>query len=217
MEYEKSEEDIKYRNACENVKKIVNAIKFLKIKYYLDFSKISKEDEERFQQLEEDLDRVSEENNLGGLKSELMSEVNAKYGQRNNDGEPQPKFVDDKLMACYGVIDVQKDVLSKGKIKKAIRCQEILKQYIEELDSEEYRKLIVDYKRSKLGELSKTNEVVHENNEQWMKKLKLCSREELVTKRKDAMAVINLITTGRQEAQELENVEEIENGEELEV
>lgn len=66
-------------------------------------------------------------------------------------------------MACYGVIDVQKDVLSKGKIKKAIKCQEILKQYIEELDSEEYRKLIVNYKRSKLGELSKTNEVVHEN------------------------------------------------------
>ena len=47
MEYEKSEEDIKYRSACENVKKIVNAIKFLKIKYYLDFSKISKEDEEK--------------------------------------------------------------------------------------------------------------------------------------------------------------------------
>ncbi len=210
MEYEKSEEDIKYRSACENVKKIVNAIKFLKIKYYLDFSKISKEDEERFQQLEADLDRVSEENNLTGLKSELMSEVNAKYGQRNNDGEPQSKFVDDKLMACYGVIDVQKDVLSKGKIKKAIKCQEILKQYIEELDSEEYRKLIVNYKRSKLGELSKTNEVVHENNEQWMKKLKLCSRSELVTQRRDAMGVINLIRTGKQDTQELENGEELE-------
>lgn len=209
MEYEKSEEDIKYRSACENVKKIVNAIKFLKIKYYLDFSKISKEDEERFQQLEADLDKVSEENNLDGLKSELMSEVNAKYGQRNNDGEPQPKFVDDKLMACYGVIDVQKDVLSKGKIKKAIRCQEILKQYIEELESEEYKKLIVDYKRSKLGELNKTNEVVHENNEQWMKKLKLCSRKELVTNRKDAMSVINLVTTGRQGTQE-KSAEELE-------
>lgn len=209
MEYEKSEEDIKYRSACENVKKIVNAIKFLKIKYYLDFSKISKEDEERFQQLEADLDKVSEENNLDGLKSELMSEVNAKYGQRNNDGEPQPKFVDDKLMACYGVIDVQKDVLSKGKIKKAIRCQEILKQYIEELESEEYKKLIVDYKRSKLGELNKTNEVVHENNEQWMKELKLCSRKELVTNRKDAMGVINLVTTGRQGTQE-KSAEELE-------
>ena len=209
MEYEKSEEDIKYRSACENVKKIVNAIKFLKIKYYLDFSKISKEDEERFQQLEADLDKVSEENNLDGLKSELMSEVNAKYGQRNNDGEPQPKFVDDKLMACYGVIDVQKDVLSKGKIKKAIRCQKILKQYIEELESEEYKKLIVDYKRSKLGELNKTNEVVHENNEQWMKKLKLCSRKELVTNRKDAMGVINLVTTGRQGTQE-KSAEELE-------
>ena len=35
MEYEKTDEDIKYRTACENVKKIVNAIKSLKIKYYL--------------------------------------------------------------------------------------------------------------------------------------------------------------------------------------
>lgn len=68
MEYEKSEEDIKYRSACENVKKIVNAIKFLKIKYYLDFSKISKEDEERFQQLEADLDKVSEENKFRWTK-----------------------------------------------------------------------------------------------------------------------------------------------------
>lgn len=209
MEYENIDENAKYLKACENVKKIVNAIKFLKIKYYLDFSKISKEDEERFQQLEADLDKVSEENNLDGLKSELMSEVNAKYGQRNNYGESQPKFVDDKLMACYGVIDVQKDVLSKGKIKKAIRCQEILKQYIEELESEEYKKLIVDYKRSKLGELNKTNEVVHENNEQWMKKLKLCSRKELVTNRKDAMGVINLVTTGRQGTQE-KSAEELE-------
>lgn len=210
MEYEKSEEDIKYKNACENVKEIVNAIKFLKIKYYLDFSKISEEDEKRLQQLEADLDKVSKENNLGELKSELMSEINAKYSQRNNDGEPQTKFVDDKLMACYGVIDVQKDVLSKGKIKKAIKCQEILKQYIEELDSEEYRKLIVDYKRSKLGELSKTNEVVHENNEQWMKKLKLCSRVELVTPRRDAMNVINLVRIGKQNTQEQENREELE-------
>ena len=78
-----------------------------------------------------------------------------------------------------------------------------------EIKSEEYKKLIVDYKRSKLGELNKTNEVVHENNEQWMKKLKLCSRKELVTNRKDAMGVINLVITGRQGTQE-KSAEELE-------
>lgn len=212
MEYEKSEEDLRYRKACENVKKIVNAIKFLKIKYYLDFSMISKEDKDRLQQLETDLDRVSEENNLSGLKTELMSEVNAKYSQRKDDEEKgsekqQPKFVDDNLMACYGVIDVQKDAISKGKIKKAIRCQEILKQYIEEIDSEEYRKIIVNYKRSKLGELNRTKEVVHENNEQWIKRMKDFNRAELVTERRDALSVINSIRTSQKEL-EINSTEE---------
>lgn len=201
MEYEKSEEDLRYRKACENVKKIVNAIKFLKIKYYLDFSMISKEDKDRLQQLETDLDIVSEENNLSGLKTELMSEVNAKYSQKKDDEEKgsEPKFVDDNLMACYGVIDVQKDAISKGKIKKAIRCQEILKQYIEEIDSEEYRKIIVNYKRSKFGELNRTKEVVHENNEQWIKRMKDFNRAELVTERSDALSVINSIRTSQEE------------------
>ena len=110
MEYEKTDEDIKYRTACENVKKIVNAIKSLKIKYYLDFSKISEEDEMRFKQLESNLDKISEENNLDGLKTELMSEVVAKYEKRDIK-EGSPRFIDDKLMACYGAIDVQQKVL----------------------------------------------------------------------------------------------------------
>ena len=212
MEYEKSEEDLRYRKACENVKKIVNAIKFLKIKYYLDFSMISKEDKDRLQQLETDLDIVSEENNLSGLKTELMSEVNAKYSQKKDDEEKgsEPKFVDDNLMACYGVIDVQKDAISKGKIKKAIRCQEILKQYIEEIDSEEYRKIIVNYKRSKFGELNRTKEVVHENNEQWIKRMKDFNRAELVTERSDALSVINSIRTSQKEINSTEeNVIEV--------
>ena len=152
MEYEKTDEDIKYRTACENVKKIVNAIKSLKIKYYLDFSKISEEDEMRFKQLESNLDKISEENNLDGLKTELMSE-------------------DDKLMACYGAIDVQQKVLSEGKIKKAIKCQQLLDKYINELDSMTYKDLIVNYKREKFGELIRSKEAVHENNEQWSTRL----------------------------------------------
>ena len=129
MGYEKTDEDIKYRTACENVKKIVNAIKSLKIKYYLDFSKISEEDEMRFKQLESNLDKISEENNLDGLKTELMSEVVAKYEKRDIK-EGSPRFIDDKLMACYGAIDVQQKVLSEGKIKKAIKCQQLLDKYI---------------------------------------------------------------------------------------
>ena len=170
MEYEKTDEDIKYRTACENVKKIVNAIKSLKIKYYLDFSKISEEDEMRFKQLESNLDKISEENNLDGLKTELMSEVVAKYEKRDIT-EGSPRFIDDKLMACYGAIDVQQKVLSEGKIKKAIKCQQLLDKYINELDSMTYKDLIVNYKREKFGELIRSKEAVHENNEQWSTRL----------------------------------------------
>ena len=166
MEYEKTDEDIKYRTACENVKKIVNAIKSLKIKYYLDFSKISEEDEMRFKQLESNLDKISEENNLDGLKTELMSEVVAKYEKRDIK-EGSPRFIDDKLMACYGAIDVQQKVLSEGKIK----CQQLLDKYINELDSMTYKDLIVNYKREKFGELIRSKEAVHENNEQWSTRL----------------------------------------------
>ena len=72
-----------------------------------------------------------------------------------------------------------------------------------------YKDLIVNYKREKFGELIRSKEAVHENNEQWMKKLKLCSRKELVTNRKDAMGVINLVITGRQGTQE-KSAEELE-------
>ena len=154
----------------ENVKKIVNAIKSLKIKYYLDFSKISEEDEMRFKQLESNLDKISEENNLDGLKTELMSEVVAKYEKRDIK-EGSPRFIDDKLMACYGAIDVQQKVLSEGKIKKAIKCQQLLDKYINELDSMTYKDLIVNYKREKFGELIRSKEAVHENNEQWSTRL----------------------------------------------
>lgn len=204
MEYEKTDEDIKYRTACENVKKIVNAIKSLKIKYYLDFSKISEEDEMRFKQLESNLDKISEENNLDGLKTELMSEVVAKYEKRDiKKEEGSPRFIDDKLMACYGAIDVQQKVLSEGKIKKAIKCQQLLDKYINELDSMTYKDLIVNYKREKFGELIRSKEAVYENNEQWSTRLQdFC---------------INCSASARKEATEQienakENTEEIEIG-----
>ena len=74
-------------------------------------------------------------------------------------------------MACYGAIDVQQKVLSEGKIKKAIKCQQLLDKYINELDSMTYKDLIVNYKREKFGELIRSKEAVHENNEQWSTRL----------------------------------------------
>ena len=213
MEYEKTDEDIKYRTACENVKKIVNAIKSLKIKYYLDFSKISEEDEMRFKQLESNLDKISEENNLDGLKTELMSEVVAKYEKRDiKKEEGNPRFIDDKLMACYGAIDVQQKVLSEGKIKKAIKCQQLLDKYINELDSMTYKDLIVNYKREKFGELIRSKEAVHENNEQWSTRLQDFCINCSASARKEATEQIENAKENTISLFSNENTEEIEIG-----
>lgn len=188
MEYENAEKAIQYRTACENVKKIVNAIKFFKIKYYLDFSKISEDDEKKYRQLNIDLERITEENNLGNLKTALMSEVSAKY-DRNNSGNEQgePQATDDRLLACYGAIDVQKKALSEGKLKKAIKCQKLLEEYLEKIDVASYKELVVNYKREKFGELIRKKEVVHENNEQWNEKMKNCCKIEFAKDREYAM------------------------------
>ena len=41
MEYENTDSEVQYRQACEKVKKIVEIIEMIRIKYYPDFSKIS--------------------------------------------------------------------------------------------------------------------------------------------------------------------------------
>ena len=71
-----------YRQACENVKKIVKAIKAIKIKYYSNFARISKEDKEAYDELEENLEKISRENGLDNLKVALMEEVSARYDKK---------------------------------------------------------------------------------------------------------------------------------------
>ena len=81
---------------------IVKAMKAMKIKYYLNFSKISEKDRETYQKLEESLEKISNSHNLNNLKVALMSEINAKY-DNGNSTEPN-----DILQKCYGAIDAQK-------------------------------------------------------------------------------------------------------------
>ena len=134
MEHENIDENAKYLTACENVKKIVNAIKLIKIKYYPNFSKISEEDKQVYKELEVNLEKISEDNNLNRLKDALMEEVSAKYDKKDIKNEQKdPNFLDQELLACYGAIDAQQEALSHGKIKRARECQKILRTYLEEL------------------------------------------------------------------------------------
>ena len=187
MEHENVDENARYLAACENVKKIVNAIKSIKIKYYPNFAKISEEDKKVYDELEFNLEKISEDNNLTRLKTALMEEVSAKYDKKDIKSELRdPQFLDNGLLACYGAIDAQQKALSQGKISQAKRCQNILKQYMEEIDSIEFRKLIIDYKREKFGELIRDREAVQRKNEETMHFMKMCYESGIVLERQHA-------------------------------
>mgnify|MGYP004486408029 FL=1 len=175
MEHENIDENARYLKACENVKKIVNAIKAIKIKYYTNFAKISEEDKKAYDELETNLEKISEENDLNGLKVALMEEVSAKYDQKELKEEPQnPKVIDKRLLACYGNIDVQQKAISMGQIGKARKCQVILEHYLEEINIEEYRDMVTNYKREKFAELVMERVAVEEKNEEFLNYMKKC-------------------------------------------
>ena len=210
MEYENTHEATR-QAACENVKKIVNAIKAIRIKYYPNFARISEEDKKTFEELNQNLEIITSENNLGNLKVALMGEVSAKYERKEEEGNP--KTEDDILLACYGAIDVEQKALAAGKLKQAKKCQEILNQYLKEIDSPNYRGLIINYKREKFGELVATQKLVQDRIETWNNALKALyqpedskNREELTEKILDLKEKANKNVMPKEEK---ENTEEL--------
>ena len=202
MEFENTDEAIR-RQACERVKQIVKAIKAMKIKYYLNFSKISQKDQETYQKLEENLDKVSTSHNLTKLKVELMQELSAKYDRKDEDIEPENQGKPDKfLQACYGAIDAQKEALSHGKITQAIKCQQILKQYMEKINLENYKELVINYKREKFAELMKSRDELETQNNSWNKIMRAFYKEDHVSERQN---VIDLIMQVPEKTLEVKN------------
>ena len=187
MEHENIDENVRYLKACENVKKIVNAIKVIKIKYYTNFAKISEEDKKKYDELEKNLNKISEENNLNNLKVALMEEVSDKYDKKELKEEPQnPKKIDRRLLACYGNIDVQQKALSTGQIGKARKCQKMLDEYLNELDNESDREMAVRYKREKFAELVMERVAIEKKKAEYMNYMKECFDSGTVNERKQA-------------------------------
>lgn len=175
MEYQNVDEGAR-RESCERLKMIVQSIKALKIKYYLNFSRMSSQDQETYLRLQNDLDRVAEESDLNNLKVELMADLSARYdgvssrqGDSFKNGDAHNN--DDLLKACYGAIDAQAESISKGRIAQAIRCQEQLKRYKQGLDSDICNE-VTRYKREKFAELGCSREVLEEKNKTWKNKMK---------------------------------------------
>lgn len=204
MEYEKTEEATR-REACERVKQIVKAIKAIKIKYYLNSSKISEQDQETYQNLQTSLEQITRQHDLRNLTVALIQEVESRYSGKNPEDmkhEEQPEFNSDILQACYGAIDAQKEALSKGKITQAIRCQEQLKKYRKELD-EAGNKEIINYKREKFAELMQTRAELEEQIRLWTNTMKGMYKVKHVEKRDTALKEIqSLQNREKQEIQE---------------
>lgn len=205
MEYENAEENAKYLQACENVKKIANAIKKIKMKYYTNFAKITNEDKEVYEGLEEELEKISSENNLENLKIALMREISNKYDQKELRGnENDPNSVDERLLACYGNIDVQQEALSVGKIGQARQCQQILQQYLDEIGIDRYRIMVNNYKREKFAELVIQRAIREEKNKNCMEFMKGCYKDEDEVKRKKAQENLKEATRNEMKQPEYE-------------
>lgn len=190
MGYENVDETAR-REACERVKQIVKAIKAIKIRYYLNFSKISQKDQETYQKLQANLEKISESHNLHNLKTALMSEVEAKYDRKDDDIGPRNSTEpDDILQACYGAVDAQKEALSRGKIVQATKCQEILKKYMQQINSPDVIALVVNYKREKFAELVRTRDEVETQNSAWNNVMRGFYHPEHVKERKDTIGII---------------------------
>lgn len=214
MNYENIDENATYKVACENVKKIVNAIKALKIKYYPNFDRISEEDKTTFDKLQQQLEKISEENGLNALKGALMEEIDSRYNHKQVDvenGETKPS--DQILKACYGATDAEVVALSSGKIKQAKKCQEILNQYLNGIDSKSYKELITEYRRRKFSELTRTRENKEAENEKWSNNLKLFYKPQDIEARRVVQGIIKSVSKGKGEPQKDEKeTEELEIG-----
>ena len=179
MEYQNVDE-IARKQACERVKQIVKAIKTLRIKYYINFSKISEKDQQIYDKLEKNLDKISAENNLDNLKAALMEEeINRYYGNKKDDIDKDKQNNNSKyskqeniLNRTYGAVDAEQDALRKGKLKSAKACKQIWKEYMEQLEEESYKQMALNYKRAKFEELVQLREDIEERTKKFMRQAK---------------------------------------------
>ena len=193
MGYEKIDENATYRTACENVKKIANAIKEIKLKYYPNPDRISSGDKTKLDTLFSKLETISTENGLSTLKEVLMADLNERYTPRSDEDNKGTQSWDNLLKACYGAIDAETTALSYGRIKQAQMCQSEFHKYLEMIKSQKYldstklqnlELLIIEYRRGKFGELAIGRANAENKTTEWLGILKDCYKPEDLLARK---------------------------------
>lgn len=189
MEYDNIDKDVAYKTACENVKKIANAIKAIKMKYYLDFSKITEEDRKIYQELYTKMEQISQANGLNKLKVALMGDIESRYDGKKtedtnnrdlNDPEERQQYYEELKQAYFGAMDVEVQALRTGKAEICLECQNKRNKYIEEFrkseDGKQFEEDVITYARGILGELRYTKENLQTSNETKMNFLCNCNK-----------------------------------------
>ena len=171
MEYENIDENVAYKEACEKVKQIAEAIRYIRIKYYPNFARISQLDKENYDKLNKQMDQIAQEHGLFNLKSELIGEINNQYSEEipsvNNDrdGETQDKTkkreqahsryctaMQVSAQALKTFEESQDEQERNANMKKALECQKIaiqLEKILSELDCTE---IVIEEKRKIFGD-----------------------------------------------------------------
>ena len=190
MEYENTDREVQYRQACEKVKKIVEVIEMLRIKYYPDFSKISEQDKEKYDTLNGEMEKIVSENGLEKLSKPLMAEISGKYNEQipqiNEQDMEDPKkknqIFENIKLACCGAMEAEKQAwLSWAKAKEtndeqtaevqqqlAETCQSRVKELIETIVEYEGGKALQEelakFRRDKFAQLNVSKEKTQQNN-----------------------------------------------------
>lgn len=93
------------------------------------------------------------------------------------------------LQDCYRIIDAETVALAETKIPEAIRYQEQLKTYKQQLDPEIFKE-VINYKREKFAGLEQSKEQIYEKVKSWHNQMKGMYKIKHVGKRKETMEAL---------------------------
>jgi len=199
MEYDNVDKNVAYKAACENVKKIANAIKAIKIKYYLNFSQITEGDNQIYQELNAQMEQISSQHGLEKLKTALMEDISSKYDGKDikdlknrdlNDPEARNEYYEEIKQAYFGAMEVESRALREGNSGLCLECQKKRNEYIEIFrqneDGKTFEEEVKKYAREVLGELAYSKENLQKANESKMKFLENCHKTTNSQERKEA-------------------------------
>ena len=190
MEYENTDREVQYRQACEKVKKIAEVIEMFRIKYYPDFSKISEKDKEKYDTLNGEMEKIVSENGLENLSKPLMAEISGKYDEQfpqlneqdMEDPEKRNQIFENIKLACCGAMEAEKQAcLSWAKAKEtkneqaaetqqqlAETCQTRVDQLMGMIDGYEGGQAVQEemkkFRRDKFAQLNVSKEKTQQNN-----------------------------------------------------